>query len=107
MAHHEKLVTVGEYGQVKADLHASTVIVLGQLTGNIYSEGMVSLARGSDVTGNIFCACVVIEDGARFKGGIDMEVLPNVEVVPAESMEFEPLRRKKSRPNIAKPGLYA
>ena len=45
IAHHKKHLTVGEQGRVKADIHASSVIVLGQLIGDIHSEGIVSLLR--------------------------------------------------------------
>ncbi|MDX1403277.1 MAG: polymer-forming cytoskeletal protein [Woeseiaceae bacterium] len=72
IAHHKKHLTVGKQGRVKADIHASSVIVLGQVVGNIHSEGMVSLAKGADVTGDICCGRIVMEDGARFKGKIDM-----------------------------------
>lgn len=72
IAHHKKHLTVGRQGRVKADIHASSVIVLGQVMGNIHSEGMVSLAKGSEVTGDITCGRIAMEDGARFKGRIDM-----------------------------------
>ncbi len=72
IAHHKKHLTVGRQGRVKADIHASSVIVEGQLVGDIHSDGIVSLANGSDVVGNIFCTRIVMEEGARFKGAIDM-----------------------------------
>ena len=71
IAHHKKHLTIGKQGRVKADIHASSVIVLGHLVGDIHSEGMVSLAKGSEVTGNISCGRIVMEDGAIFKGKID------------------------------------
>jgi len=72
IAHHKKNLTVGKEGRVKADIHASSVIVEGQLVGNIHSEGVVSLARSSSVKGDIFCGRIVMEDGARFTGRIEM-----------------------------------
>jgi len=94
IAHHKKHLTVGENGRVKADIHASSVIVLGQLIGDIHSEGMVSLAKGCDVKGNIFCARLFVEDGARFKGNIDMGEMPKVRV-PKEPVQAEPVSTKK------------
>ncbi len=41
IAHHKKHLTVGAQGRVKANIHASSVVVLGQLIGDIHSEGMV------------------------------------------------------------------
>ena len=72
IAHHKKHLTVGKQGRVKADIHASSVIVLGELLGDIHSEGIVSLAKGAKVTGNIYCSRIVMEDGARYNGQINM-----------------------------------
>jgi len=87
---------VGEQGRVKADIHASSVIVLGQLIGDIHSQGVVSLAKGADVRGNIFCAHIVMEDGARFQGKIDMGEPPKVTTVPKEPVPAEPVSTKKT-----------
>ncbi len=100
IAHHKKHLTVGKQGRVKADIHASSVIVEGQLVGNIHSEGVVSLANGADVRGNIYCARIVMEDGARFKGKIDMGEPPKIEVPkePRQStqpLKVEPLKTEK------------
>ena len=96
IAHHKKHLTVGKHGRVKADIHASSVIVLGQLVGDIHSEGMVSLAKGSDVTGNISCGRIIMEDGARFKGKIDMGEPVTVSVVKNEPAQAEAARTEKS-----------
>ena len=95
IAHHKKHLTVGKQGRVKADIHANSVIVLGELIGDIHSEGMVSLAKGADVRGDIFCARIVMEDGARFKGKIDMGEPPKVAVVPKVPDQSEPVRAEK------------
>ena len=82
IAHHKKRLTVGKLGRVKADIDASSVIVEGQLVGDIHGEEVVTLASGADVTGNIFCRRIVIEDGARFNGKIDTEERTKVTLVP-------------------------
>ena len=97
IAHHKKHLTVGKQGRVKADIHASSVIVLGQLIGDIHSEGMVSLAKGADVKGDIFCGRIVMEDGARFKGKIDMGEQPKVAEVPKVPEQVEPVHTEKPR----------
>ena len=97
IAHHKKHLTVGKHGRVKADIHASSVIVLGQLVGDIHSEGMVSLAKSANVKGDIFCARIVMEDGARFEGKIDMGEPPKVTAVSTEPVQDEPVRVEKSR----------
>jgi cytoskeletal protein CcmA (bactofilin family) len=106
-AHHEKQLTVGEHARVKANIQANSVVVLGQLVGDIYSEGMVSLARGADVKGNIFCACISIEGGARFNGRIDVGELPDVAVVPQAPVPDEVGHTEKTHPHVARPGIYA
>lgn len=85
IAHHKKHLTVGKQGRVKADIHASSVIVEGKLIGDIHSEGVVSLAKGSDVKGNIYCSRIVMEDGAYFEGKIDMSKAPRFEISRDES----------------------
>lgn len=97
IAHHKKHLTVGKEGRVKADIHASSVIVEGQLIGDIHSEGVVSLAKGADVKGNIYCSRIVMEDGARFKGSIDMGDSPKVEALqePKAATKPEPIKAEK------------
>jgi len=109
IAHHKRHLTVGKQGRVLADIHASSVIVEGQLVGDIHSEGMVSLAKGADVKGNIFCARLVMEDGARFKGNIDMGEPPKVAEVPKVPEQAEPVRTEKPRTvagHTAKSSVY-
>jgi cytoskeletal protein CcmA (bactofilin family) len=96
IAHHRKRLTVGEKGRVKADIHAKSVIVFGKLVGNIHSEGIVSLANGSDVNGDIFCARIAIEDGARFKGKIDLDNVPKVTCVSREPGHAETIGIQKN-----------
>ena len=88
IAHHEKNLTVGKHGKVTADIHANSVIIEGELNGDIHSDGLVSLARGSVVNGNIYCARVMMEDGARFSGKIDMG-LPTPIKVADEPKQIE------------------
>jgi len=94
IAHHKKHLVIGSQGRVKADIHASSVIVEGQLIGDIHSEGIVSLAKGADVFGNIYCARIVMEDGARFKGKIDMGEKPKI-IVPKEPVQIDPVKVEK------------
>ena len=72
IAHQEKNLTVGKDGRVKADINAKTVEVYGQVEGDIRGDDIVKLAKSADVKGNVFCSRIVMEDGARFSGNIDM-----------------------------------
>ena len=55
----------------------------------------VTLASSADVTGNIFCSRIVIEDGARFKGKIEMGEGPKVSLVPKQPVRGKPVRTEK------------
>ena len=95
IAHHKMNLTVGKQGRVKADIDATSVMIEGQLVGDIRSDGTVTLAKGAEVEGNIFCARIVMEDGARFKGNIDMGEPPKVAAVPKESVKVEAVSTDK------------
>ncbi len=97
IAHHKKHLTVGKQGRVQADIHASSVIILGMLVGDIHSEGTVSLAKGADVKGDIYCARIVMEDGAKFNGKINMEKSHKVTLVPKEAVPAKAVDQKKPR----------
>ena len=82
MAHHQQHLTVSQNARVTATLSAHTVVVFGQLNGDIFSDGTVWLAKGSDVRGNIHSARLFIEEGTRFTGRIetgDCAIHANVE----------------------------
>lgn len=70
-------LTVGQKGQVDADLNARTVKVEGQITGDISGSEKVIITKSGRVLGNIIAPRVTLEDGAKFKGSIDMD--PGVE----------------------------
>jgi cytoskeletal protein CcmA (bactofilin family) len=90
IAHHKKNLTIGKNGRVSADIHASSVLVEGELNGDIHSDGLVSLAEGAIVIGNVYCARIVMEDGARFNGNIEMAIPTSSKVAPEpEKVEEE------------------
>lgn len=65
-------LTVGPNGKVHANIKAQEIIVFGTIKGNVESESRVSLRTGASIVGDIKTAGIVIEDGAYFKGGIDI-----------------------------------
>ena len=66
-------LTIGETGQVTADLGAKNVRVDGQVTGDISGSEKVVISKTGRVRGNIIAPRVTLEDGAKFKGSIDMD----------------------------------
>jgi cytoskeletal protein CcmA (bactofilin family) len=65
-------VTVGAEGEVKADIAARIITVEGSVEGNLKAEEQVILRSAAKVEGDIAAPRVVLEDGARFRGGVDM-----------------------------------
>ena len=65
-------VTVGRNGQVAANILAREVVVLGKVRGNVTASDRVDLRSEGSLTGDVAAARISIEDGAFFKGGIDI-----------------------------------
>lgn len=66
-------LTIGESGKVVADLSAKTIKVDGQVTGDMTGAEKVIISKTGRVKGNIVAPRVTLEDGAKFKGSIDMD----------------------------------
>jgi cytoskeletal protein CcmA (bactofilin family) len=66
-------VTVGADGRVKADVFGKSVVVEGEVEGDLRGADHVVLRRSARVQGNISAPRVTLEDGASFRGGIDMQ----------------------------------
>ena len=66
-------LTIGANGQITAEIHAKAVTVVGEVVGNITADDKVEVASTGSMQGDICAPRVVLADGARFKGSIDME----------------------------------
>ncbi len=78
-------LTIGPNGRVRANVEARNVVVHGRLDGNIHATERVDLRKSASLTGDIATARISIEDGAFFKGGIDIqktEPAPKIEAKP-------------------------
>ncbi len=65
-------LTIGSEGQVKSDIHARQVVVHGTVNGKISATERVEIRRTGTVVGDIASPGVAIEDGAYFKGNIEI-----------------------------------
>ena len=65
-------VTVGRNGKVAASISAREVIILGKVRGNVTASDRVEIRAEGAVTGDVKAGKICIEDGAFFKGGIDV-----------------------------------
>lgn len=66
-------VTICKTGKVKADIVANQIIVEGDLVGDMHGDEMVVIRKSGNALGNIISPRVILEDGAMFKGSIEME----------------------------------
>ena len=66
-------LTVGSDAQLTSEIHAGDVIAYGKVVGDIHARGRVDIRRDGSITGNISCARISIEDGAHFKGRIEID----------------------------------
>src|SRR6516165_10160867 len=65
-------VTVGRNGQVQANITAKEVVILGKVKGNVMASDRADIRNEGSLTGDVTCQRISIEDGAYFKGGIDI-----------------------------------
>src|SRR5271157_2054937 len=86
-------LTIGPNGRVRANIEARNVIVHGRVDGNIQASDRVELRKSASLAGDISTARVAIEDGAFFKGSIDIqktEPAPRLEPKPAAAVVAAP-----------------
>ena len=66
-------LTIGPNGRVKANINARSVIVQGRLEGNVHASDRADLKNSAIVLGDIATQRISIEEGAYFKGGVDIQ----------------------------------
>jgi len=66
-------LTVGRSGKLNSEIFAREVVVYGNLTGNVHASDRVEIKKDGSVTGDITTARISVEDGAYFKGRIEIE----------------------------------
>jgi cytoskeletal protein CcmA (bactofilin family) len=69
----EHHLTVGPNGRVQANVNAKEVVIQGSVKGNVRAIDRVEIRKSGSLTGDLVAARVVIEDGAFFKGSIDIQ----------------------------------
>lgn len=67
-------LTVGEHGVIKANVMAKTITIKGTVEGDVFGEERIAILSSSNVKGNLTAERVVLEDGAKFRGSIDMDM---------------------------------
>src|SRR3954454_13672909 len=69
----QNVLTIGPNGKIKAQVFAKSVIILGEVTGNVTATEKVDLRDNGAVDGDIAAPRVAIAEGAHFRGSIDMQ----------------------------------
>lgn len=98
-------VTVGKSGRVKADIRGRVVTIEGEVDGNVYAKEQAVLKQSGTIRGNISAPRVVLEDGSRFKGSVDMESKDAVRPEPPPKAEAPRPEPSVPSPAGPSPGL--
>jgi cytoskeletal protein CcmA (bactofilin family) len=69
----QNVLTIGANGRIKAQVFAKSVIILGEVTGNVTATEKVDIRDNGSVDGDIAAPRVAIAEGAHFRGSIDMQ----------------------------------
>jgi cytoskeletal protein CcmA (bactofilin family) len=99
-------LTIGPNGRVRANVEARNVILHGQVDGNITASDRVELRKSASLRGDISTARIAIDDGAYFKGNIDIQkteapkVEPKPQAMAAVTTSTTPL---SSQPSLLEP----
>ncbi len=65
-------LTIGENGKVRADVHAKSVVVVGTVSGNVSAEERIEIQAAGLVEGDVRAPRLVIQEGARLNGSVEM-----------------------------------
>ena len=68
---------VGSKGRVEGEINAQSVRISGQMIGNVKTKGKVEITKEADFMGDIRAKSIAVEDGAYFKGSIELEREPH------------------------------
>jgi cytoskeletal protein CcmA (bactofilin family) len=83
-------ITVGKNGRIKADIFGKVISIEGEVEGNLFGDEKIILRQSAVVRGNMIAPRVHLEEGARFKGSIDMDARgesgqPTLQEAPAKA----------------------
>ncbi len=79
-----KTVLIAQGARVDAKVHAKTVIIAGQVKGDVSADERVELLPSASLEGNIKGPKIVISEGAHFRGNVDMSSRPEFRSAPEE-----------------------
>ena len=89
----ENILTIGPNGKIRAEVFAKSVIVLGEVVGNVTASEKVDIRDNGSVDGDIVSPRVAIAEGAHFRGSVDMQRAGAKSTTPAA-----PTAKPETRP---------
>ena len=69
----DNVLTIGPNGKIRAEVFAKSVVVLGEVVGNVTASEKVDIRDNGSVDGDIISPRVAIAEGAHFRGSVDMQ----------------------------------
>ena len=90
-------LTIGPNGRVHAAIKAREVVALGSIQGNVEASDKIEIRKDAKLVGDIKTARIIIEDGAYFKGSIDI-VKPEPKAAPAAAPAPRPAQSAAPAP---------
>lgn len=76
-------LTIGPHGKIRAHIKAREVVIAGNVQGNVEVSEKITIQKNGSLVGDIKTAGIVIDDGAYFKGSIDIVKAPPITPPPA------------------------
>jgi cytoskeletal protein CcmA (bactofilin family) len=98
------ILTIGQNGRIRAQIHAKSVVVFGSVVGDIIATDRVAIREGGSVEGDIQAPRIAIAEGSSFRGKIDMQAIPATSTSHAPKalgFEAEPESRAYGSRNAA------
>ena len=93
----QNVLTIGPNGKIKAQVFAKSVIVLGEVVGNVTASEKVDIRDNGSVDGDIISPRVAIAEGAHFRGSVDMQ-RSKAAAAPPQAQAVKPAQAPTGQP---------
>jgi cytoskeletal protein CcmA (bactofilin family) len=97
----DHVLTIGPNGKIKAQIFAKSVIVLGEVNGNVTASEKVDIRDKGSVDGDIVSPRVAIAEGAHFRGSVDMQRKPAA--AQPQAQQPRPVATPAAQPQAQQP----
>jgi cytoskeletal protein CcmA (bactofilin family) len=101
---HEHRLTIGPNARVQSNLKAREIVIHGSIQGNVEAADKIDIKKEAKLVGDIKTSRIVIEDGAYFKGSIDISKTAPVKGPPQSQPQTQPQPVSQPAPQPASVG---